>query len=131
MKTALNVLLLLLLLTATGTATAAEHTKDSLDTVKGRLAAKKAVLVDVREQSEWNAGHLAVAQNVPLSWITKQKRSVDVAKKLDKSKILYLHCRSGRRVLVAAASLAEFGYDVRPLKQGFAQLAEEGFTRAK
>ncbi len=45
---------------------AAEHTKDSLDTVKKRLKNEKAVLIDVRELSEWDAGHLKDAKLVPL-----------------------------------------------------------------
>ncbi len=35
---------------------AADHTTDSLEKVKEQLAAKKAILVDVREQVEWDAG---------------------------------------------------------------------------
>ncbi len=38
--------------------TEAGHTTDSLETVKSRLEAKEAVLLDVRETSEWNEGHL-------------------------------------------------------------------------
>jgi len=48
-------------------ALAAEHTKDSLETVKKNLKEKKAVLLDVREQREWDAGHLQQALLVPLS----------------------------------------------------------------
>ena len=40
-------------------AVAAEHTKDSLDKVKENVAQKKALIVDVREQGEWDEGHLA------------------------------------------------------------------------
>ena len=131
MKTALCVFVSLFLLAAAGNATAAEHTEDSLDTVKSRLAAGKAVLIDVREASEWAAGHLKTARNVPLSWIKEQKESAGVAAELDKSKIVYLHCRTGRRVLDAADVLAGFGYDGRPLKQGFVQLVDEGFARTE
>ena len=43
------------------------HTKDSLDTVKQNLKDGKAVLVDVREQKEWDEGHLAGAVLLPKS----------------------------------------------------------------
>ena len=42
-----------------------EHTKDSLSTVKEKIAEKKAVLVDVRDLVEWNAGHVQGAVLVP------------------------------------------------------------------
>ena len=48
------------------TLSAQEHTKDSLDTIKARLVDKKAVLIDVREQLEWDAGHLKDAKLLPL-----------------------------------------------------------------
>ena len=42
-----------------------EHTKDTLETVKEKLAEKKAVLVDVRDLVEWNAGHVQGAVLLP------------------------------------------------------------------
>ncbi|HEX5447414.1 MAG TPA: rhodanese-like domain-containing protein [Pirellulales bacterium] len=118
-----------------GTATAAEHTKDSLDTVKANLAKKKAVIIDVREPAEWKRGHLAAAQLVPLSQL-KRLASDDAAKqKLEKSLpkdvIVYCHCGSGVRVLPAADILGKLGYDIRPLAAGFDDLREAGFPVAK
>ena len=43
------------------------HTKDTLDMVKKALAENKAVLIDVREKSEWDQGHLQGAKLLPLS----------------------------------------------------------------
>ncbi len=104
-----------------------QHTKDSLDTVKANLKAKKAVLIDVRERDEWKAGHLKAAQLVPLSEL-KRGKGTD---RLDKKKIIYCHCRSGGRVLVAARLLKKGGYDVRPLKSGYTALLKAGFEKAK
>ena len=42
-----------------------EHTKDSLATVRERLEEKKAVIVDVRDLVEWNAGHVQGAVLLP------------------------------------------------------------------
>src|SRR4051812_25405836 len=50
-----------------GAAAGADHTTDSLDTVKANVAAGKAVLVDVREADEWKDGHLKDARPLPLS----------------------------------------------------------------
>ena len=43
------------------------HTKDSFEKIKENLESKKAVMVDVREKSEWNAGHLKGAILLPYS----------------------------------------------------------------
>src|SRR5436309_2456877 len=79
-----------------GVAGAAEHTKDSLEVVKKKLADKQAVLVDVREQSEWDAGHVDGAILLPLSTL---KQNADSAQKVPKGKILYTHCKAGVRSL--------------------------------
>ena len=111
-----------------GVADAAEHTKDSLEVVKKKLADKEAVLVDVREQSEWNAGHLDAAVLLPLSSLQK---NADAAKNLPKGKIVYTHCKAGVRSVTAGEILKRQGYDVRPLKAGYKDLLDAGFAPAK
>jgi len=106
---------------------AAEHTKDSLDTVKKKLDDKKAVLVDVREENEWDAGHIRGAILLPLSKLRSGVDAKELAKTLPKDKVIYTHCASGRRCLSAAELLKKQGYDVRPLKQGFKDLIKAGF----
>jgi rhodanese-related sulfurtransferase len=54
-----------------------------------------------------------------------------LAQRLPPKAIVYLYCRSGRRCVQAASVLASFGYDARPLKHGFTDLAREGFVTAK
>jgi rhodanese-related sulfurtransferase len=112
-------------------AVAAEHTKDSLETVKKRMKEKKALLVDVREEKEWKAGHLQDARLLPLSRLEKGIDAEKLAKILPKNKVIYLHCASGGRCLPAADILKKQGYDVRSLKAGYKQLLEAGFTKAK
>ncbi|MFQ3651486.1 MAG: rhodanese-like domain-containing protein [Gemmataceae bacterium] len=110
---------------------AAEHTRDSLDTVKKALADNKAVLIDVREQSEWDDGHLQDARLLPLSVLGKGLSAEILGKVAPKDKVLYLHCASGNRCLKAADLLKKQGYDVRPLKSGYADLLKAGFKPAK
>ncbi|HTI51296.1 MAG TPA: rhodanese-like domain-containing protein [Planctomycetaceae bacterium] len=110
---------------------AAEHTKDSLDTVKEKIKDEKAVLVDVREEKEWNAGHLQDARQLPLSRLEKGVAAEKLAKILPKDKVIYVHCAAGGRCLPAAEILKKQGYDVRPLKAGYKQLLESGFAKAK
>ena len=109
----------------------AEHTVDSLDTVKKNVAAGKAVLVDVREADEWQEGHLKGAKHVALSDLKKGVPAEELKKKLPAGGIVYLHCASGKRCLAAADILKERGYDVRPLKDGFKSLVKNGFPREK
>jgi rhodanese-related sulfurtransferase len=106
-----------------------EHTKDSLDTVKGSLKDKKAVLVDVREQKEWDAGHLKDAVLVPLSKLNGTDAEAAI-KGLPKDKVIYLHCARGSRCLKAAKILKDQGYDARPLAAGYEALLKEGFPKS-
>ena len=90
------------------------HTKDSLATVKENVKAGKAVIVDVREQEEWDAGHLKGAILMPQSKLKVEAEAAELAKKLDKSKVIYTHCGAGRRALVCGEILKKQGFDVRP-----------------
>ncbi|MEZ6056006.1 MAG: rhodanese-like domain-containing protein [Planctomycetaceae bacterium] len=110
---------------------AAEHTSDSIETVQTRLTEKTAVLVDVREIAEWDAGHLQQARHVALSALADDEQPEAALQKLPKDKIIYCHCRSGSRCLKAADILKKAGYDVRPLKQGYKDLLEAGFPKAE
>ena len=107
------------------------HTKDSLDTVKANVKAGKAVIVDVREQNEWDAGHVQGAILAPKSKLTVEAEAAAIAKKLPKDKIIYTHCKAGGRALACGEILKKQGFDVRPLKAGFDQLIEAGFEKAK
>ena len=111
-------------------ARAADHTKDTLDAVKKTIADDKAVLLDVREKSEWDDGHLKDAKLLPLSVLQAGAKAEDVAKIVPKDKIVYCHCGSGIRCLKAADALKKLGYDVRPLKPGYMDLLEAGFAPA-
>src|SRR5258707_13683430 len=84
---------------------AATHTKDSLGTVKERLKDKSAVLVDVREQGEWDRGHLKEAQLIPLSQLKKEGDPEKLTRNLSKNKIPYCHCGAGVRAHTAHDSL--------------------------
>lgn len=112
------------------TARAADHTKDTTDVVKKALADDKAVLLDVREKSEWDDGHLKDAKLLPLSTLKGGAKAEDVAKIVPKDKVVYCHCGSGVRCLKAADELKKLGYDVRPLKPGYADLLKAGFAPA-
>ena len=85
----------------------------------------------MREKDEWNEGHLEQATLVALSKLQKGTDPKGVSKDLDGKKIVYCHCRAGRRALTAAELLKKQGFDVRPLKLGYEELLEAGLPKAK
>ena len=108
-----------------------EHTTDSLETIKKNVSGKKAFLLDVREEAEWKEGHLEKAIFLPLSQLRKGMTEKELSAKINKKKIVYTHCRSGYRSVVAANLLKKKGYDVRALKAGYVDLLKAGFEKAK
>jgi len=103
------------------------HTTDTMDQVKKSIADGKAILIDVREKDEWAVGHLKAATSVPLSEL---KTATQAPANVPKDKPVYIHCKSGKRALMAAGILKTFGIDVRPLKAGYDDLKEQGFEKA-
>jgi phage shock protein E len=67
---------------------------------------KGALLIDVRTVEEFNARHLTNAINIPLGELKETLPS----RVPDKSRVLLLHCRSGRRSGIAERELREMGY---------------------
>lgn len=114
-----------------GSAFAAEPTKDTLATVKKSVSEEKAVLVDVREKSEWDAGHISGAVFLPLSVLRNGITADALAKRLPKDQIIYTHCAVGVRSCTAADIMLKHGYDVRPLKPGYKDLIAAGFKKAE
>lgn len=66
---------------------------------------RQAVFLDVREISEWRNGHIATAQHIPLSALSK-----GLIPDLPRDCDLILYCRSGRRSITAARILLAEGY---------------------
>jgi len=72
-----------------------------------RLAdAPEAALIDVREESEYAAGHVQGAEHIGKGVI---ERDI-VAKHPDKTQPLYLYCGGGYRSVLAADALQQMGY---------------------
>ena len=64
-----------------------------------------AFLIDVREPSEYDEGHIPGAVNIPIREITKHLDAIP----MDQSVIVY--CKSGYRAAMATAALQSLGYD--------------------
>lgn len=108
-----------------------EHTKDSLDKVKELVAEKKAILVDVRDPIEWNAGHIQGAVLFPFNDLQGEVDEKLLRSKLPEGTILYTYCAVGFRSLKAGKILLKYKYDVRPLKPGYDELIKAGFKGEK
>jgi rhodanese-related sulfurtransferase len=69
-------------------------------------------LLDVREPDEWQAGHIAGSQHIPLGEL--RTRSGEVPK----GKTILAVCRHGNRSDAAARGLRTLGYTVENLEGG-------------
>jgi molybdopterin/thiamine biosynthesis adenylyltransferase/rhodanese-related sulfurtransferase len=82
-----------------------------------------ALFLDVREQGEWDLGHVPDAVHVPLGLLEDR-----VAGELpDRSREVVVYCAHGRRSLAALATLRALGYDrSRHLVDGFVEWEKSG-----
>jgi rhodanese-related sulfurtransferase len=84
------------------------------DELKAALQAGTAVLVDVREPSEWLAtGTAQDAALLPLSDLRGERRQWNAFLEQQRGKRLFLYCQSGTRSSMAAAQLRREGLDAR------------------
>lgn len=81
-----------------------------------------AQLIDVRQQYEWDAGHIEGAELVPLEELPAK------VELLDRDREVVLQCRSGSRSAFATAALREAGFDAFNLAGGLKAWVEEGLS---
>jgi len=99
------------------------------DAVEAELASGDAVLVDIREADEVAAGHIAGSTHIPRGMLEFRADPTSPYHQapLDPSKRVILHCASGGRSALAAATLKEMGYeDVAHLDGGINAWKEAG-----
>jgi phage shock protein E len=127
----IHLLALTVLLASNEARRTVEFTKDSLEVVQKNIAAKKAVLVDVRSPMEWNKGHIEGAIFLPIDSLRRDVDPKKLAKVVPKKKVIYTFCVVGMRAKAAAFKLEQYGYKVRALKPGYDQLLEAGFPKGE
>ena len=64
------------------------------------------IILDTREQDEFDEGHIPGAILIPYTEIENNAKEMLP----DKDKLILVYCRSGRRSKIAAESLAKLGY---------------------
>ena len=82
-----------------------DHTPQVDATAAVALFHEGAVLIDVREPDEWQAGHAPQAIHIPLGELGAQ------ISRMSTDHPLVIICRSGRRSDLATAALRTAGYD--------------------
>lgn len=70
-----------------------------------KLVEEGAYILDVREQMEYEAGHIINAKNIPLSQLRERMQEIP------KDRPVYVHCRTGQRSYNAVLALQAYGYD--------------------
>lgn len=78
----------------------AEEAKQLMDTESDYI------ILDVRTEEEFSAGHIPNAVLIPDYDIEKKAEE----KLTDKNQLILVYCRSGRRSKIAAQALVELGY---------------------
>ena len=105
MKKFLILLLALLMLCGCG----AENTYQQItqEKAKDMMDTQDVTVLDVREQHEFDAGHIAGAVLLPVGSITEATAAAVIP---DVDSVVLVYCRSGNRSKTASAALAALGY---------------------
>jgi rhodanese-related sulfurtransferase len=87
--------------------------------VQGWLADGAADVIDVREDAEREAGHIAGTRHVALVELAAQAES------LPRDRPVVFYCRVGNRSLMAAQALRASGYEAYSMGGGLVRWAQE------
>jgi len=93
--------------------------QDSIEAIK-----KGAIIIDVREQNEYDQAHIKNGVLVPLSTVSAEK--INQINPLNKT--ILIHCHSGKRSKVAANIILSQGYtgEILELDEGIKAWIEFG-----
>lgn len=76
-----------------------------MDALEHFYADENALLLDVRTEEEYAAGHIPKSVNLPLAVLDKSSLLPD-----NKDKAIFVYCQGGGRSRTAAAHLRQLGY---------------------
>ncbi|MEA2404410.1 MAG: hypothetical protein QOE08_1057 [Thermoleophilaceae bacterium] len=79
-----------------------------------------AQVIDIRDDDEHEAGHIAGSRHVPISQLSAEAGSID------RERPVVLYCRGGNRSPMAAEALRASGFDASNLAGGLLAWAEQG-----
>jgi len=79
----------------------------SYDIYKNKISTKDAIVFDVRTTEEFNLGHIKGSINIDFY---DEKLFVDFFEKINKTKPIYIYCRSGNRSKKSSEILKKIGF---------------------
>ena len=79
----------------------------SYDIYKNKISTKDALVFDVRTTEEFNLGHIKGSINIDFY---DEKLFVDFFEKINKTKPIYIYCRSGNRSKKSSEILKKIGF---------------------
>lgn len=105
-------LLLLLLLTGCGgntsnTSSESNYQQVSQEEAKEMMDTQDVIILDVREQDEYDSGHIPGAVLLPVGTIDEETAAEIIP---EKDSTVLVYCRSGNRSKTASSALSELGY---------------------
>ena len=90
-----------------GKETERSYRQISQEEAKKMMDTREVLILDVREQDEFDAGHIPGAVLLPVGTITGETAAAVIP---EKDSVVLVYCRSGNRSKTASAALAELGY---------------------
>lgn len=99
---------LLLLFTGCGGSTADNsYQQITQEEAKEMMDTQEVIVLDVREQNEYDSGHIPDAVLLPAGTIDEDTAAAVIP---EKDSTVLVYCRSGNRSKTASSALAELGY---------------------
>lgn len=89
------------------TANDGSYQQISQEEAKNRMDTEEVLILDVREQNEYDSGHIPGAVLLPVGTIDKDTAAQVIP---EKDTTVLVYCRSGNRSKTASSTLAELGY---------------------
>lgn len=99
--------LLLLLAGCGGNESDGSYQQITQEEAKETMDNQEVVILDVREQDEYDSGHIPGAVLLPVGTIDKDTAAAVIP---EEESIVLVYCRSGNRSKTASSTLAELGY---------------------
>lgn len=94
-------------MTACGAASSDAYQHISQEKAKEMMDTQEVLILDVREQDEYDGGHIPSAVLLPVGTIDEDT-AAEVIREKDSTVLVY--CRSGNRSKTASSKLADLGY---------------------
>lgn len=84
-----------------------QYQQISQEEAKNMMDTQEVIVLDVREQSEFDAGHIPEAGLLPVGTITEATAAAVIP---EKDSVVLVYCRSGNRSKTASQALVDLGY---------------------